>query len=143
MTNKELKKLNRRELLEMLIVQIKDNEQLRNEIEEKNALLEERSIKLRNAGNIAQAALELNKIFETAQSAADQYLANIKQSGVVAEKRNDPVAMQAKIQADMLIADAEKERILKKEKELFEKEQEYRYLRHFYKKYKWLADILD
>lgn len=37
-------------------------------------LLNERDIKIQNAGSIAEAALSLNQVFETAQAAADQYL---------------------------------------------------------------------
>lgn len=99
---------------------------------------------MRNSGSIAEAALQINKVFEAAQAAADQYVENVKQvSGRSSKNVDESVAEQANKQADKLIVDTEKERLLKKEKELFEKEQEYRYLKHFYKKYKWLADILD
>lgn len=38
-----------------------------------------REIELEEAGNIAEAALKINNIFETAQKAADQYIYNLKQ----------------------------------------------------------------
>ena len=44
------------------------------ELEEK---LKDREICIEKAGNIAQAALELNHIFEDAQAAADQYLESL------------------------------------------------------------------
>lgn len=78
MTDAELKKLKRHELLQMLLEQSKTVEALKAELEEKNKLLEERSIKLAESGSIAEAALKLNDIFEAAQAAADQYLYNIK-----------------------------------------------------------------
>lgn len=78
MTDAELKKLKRHELLQMLLEQSKTLEALRAELEEKNKLLEERRIKLEKSGSIAEAALKLNDIFEAAQAAADQYLYNIK-----------------------------------------------------------------
>lgn len=78
MTDAELKKLKRYELLQMLLEQSKTVEALKAELEEKNKLLEERSIKLAESGSIAEAALKLNDIFEAAQAAADQYLYNIK-----------------------------------------------------------------
>lgn len=39
----------------------------------------DRNIELEEAGNIAEAALKLNKVFEAAQKAADQYLDNLRQ----------------------------------------------------------------
>lgn len=78
MTDVELKKLKRHELLQMLLEQSKTVEALKTELEEKNKLLEERRIKLEESGSIAEAALKLNNIFEAAQAAADQYLYNIK-----------------------------------------------------------------
>ena len=42
------------------------------------AKLEQRQIHLDSAGSIAQAALELNHVFEAAQAAADDYLASVR-----------------------------------------------------------------
>lgn len=78
MTDAELKKLKRHELLQMLLEQSKTVEALTAELEEKNKLLEEKDIKIKEAGSIAEAALKLNDVFEAAQKAADQYLYNIK-----------------------------------------------------------------
>lgn len=77
MTNKELKKLSRRELLEMLLDQSKEVERLRRELKEAKRQLNDRRILIENAGSIAEAALKLNKVFEAAQDAANQYLENI------------------------------------------------------------------
>lgn len=78
MTEKQLKKLTRAELLELLIEQTKKNTALEKELAECKAELESREIKIENSGSIAEAALQLNGLFETAQTAADQYLENIK-----------------------------------------------------------------
>lgn len=78
MTDAELKKLKRNELLQMLIEQSKVVEALKAELEEKDRLLKEKEILINNAGSIAEAALGLNKVFEAAQAAADQYLYNVK-----------------------------------------------------------------
>lgn len=80
MTDAELKKLKRYDLLQMLLEQSKTIDALRAELEEKNRLLEARDIKIAQAGSIAEAALKLNNIFEAAQAAADQYLYNIRLS---------------------------------------------------------------
>lgn len=78
MTEKELKRLSRKQLLEMLIVQTECNEQLENQLAEVKKQLECRIIKEKKAGSIAEAALKLNGVFEAAQNAANQYLENIQ-----------------------------------------------------------------
>lgn len=78
MTNKEMKKLSRAELLEMLIEQSKRVKELETQLDEANRKLNERAIILQNAGSIAEASLQLSDIFETAQKAADLYLESIK-----------------------------------------------------------------
>ena len=78
MTDKELKKLKRIELLEMLIEQSKENEELKRQLEEANKKLESREIMLKQSGSIAEAALKLNGVFEAAEKAAKQYLENVK-----------------------------------------------------------------
>ena len=78
MTDKELKRLNRSELLEMLIAQIEANEHLQKQLEQMQAKLDERRIIMDRAGSIAEAALQLNGIFEVAQAAAQQYLDSVR-----------------------------------------------------------------
>lgn len=78
MTEKQLRKLTRAELLELLIEQTKKTVALEKELEECKAALESRDIKIENAGSIAEAALQISGIFETAENAAEQYLENIK-----------------------------------------------------------------
>ena len=78
MTNKELKKLRREDLLELLLEQSKENEELRRQLDEANAKLESRAIVIDNAGSLAEAALQLNGVFEAAQKACTQYTENIR-----------------------------------------------------------------
>lgn len=78
MTEKELKKLSRVDLLEMLLEQSRENERLREELEQVKSQLAERRIKIEKAGSIAEAALVLNGIFQAAEEAAAQYLENIR-----------------------------------------------------------------
>lgn len=78
MSAKELKHLNRRELLQMLLLQAEENERLKEELARTKALLEKRSIMLDEAGSIAEASLRLHEIFSAAQAAADTYLENIR-----------------------------------------------------------------
>lgn len=78
MTEKELKRLRRAELLEMLLEQTKEAEELKKELSESKKQLKSREIKLEKAGSIAEAALQVNGVFEAAQEAAAQYLENIQ-----------------------------------------------------------------
>ena len=79
MTEQELKRLSRGELLQMLIAQMEEKEQLKNELEKAETQLADRKIALDEAGSIAEAALQLNGIYDAAQAAAQQYLDNIQQ----------------------------------------------------------------
>lgn len=78
MTESELKKLKRVELLEMLVGEMEENERLKNLLHEQTEQLQNRRIAIDRAGSIAEAALDLNGVFEAAQKAADEYLENIK-----------------------------------------------------------------
>ena len=78
MTDKALRRLSRRELVELLLAQSKEVERLRAELAQAEQKLKSRQILLREAGSIAEASMRLNEVFESAQKAADQYLLNVK-----------------------------------------------------------------
>ena len=78
MTDKELKRLSRKDLLQILIAQMEENEKLKQQISEMQKETENRILVMENAGSIAQAALQLNGVFEAAEQAAQQYLDSIK-----------------------------------------------------------------
>ena len=67
MTDKDLKRLRRDELLEMLIAQSKRTDQLQAELDAARAQLASRAIVLEEAGSIAEAALRINGVFEATQ----------------------------------------------------------------------------
>ena len=77
MTDKQLKRLKRSELLQLLLEQTKRADELEEKLKEKDEELHQREIDLEEAGNIAAASVKLNNIFETAQNTADQYIENI------------------------------------------------------------------
>ena len=77
MTQEELKKLKRIDLLEMLIEQGRENEKLKKRLAEAESELESRRIAIENAGSMAQAALQLNNVFQAAEKAKEQYIENI------------------------------------------------------------------
>lgn len=97
MADKEIKKLNRAELLEVLIKRTQENDALRAQLDAANAALEEASRELakrsegfpdqewpqgsRSAqcpGNLAEEALRVSGILEAAQKSAAYYLKNIE-----------------------------------------------------------------
>ena len=77
MADAGLRKLKRADLLELLIEQTKQTETQTKRADELQRKLESRQIKLNQAGSIAEAALQLNGVFEAAQSAAAQYLESL------------------------------------------------------------------
>ena len=66
MTDKELKKKNRKELLELLLVQTQRADRLEAELAEANRKLADRTLAQSEAGSIAESALRLNGVFVSA-----------------------------------------------------------------------------
>ena len=66
MTDRELKRIGRAELLELLLAQSEENEALQIRIEELEQELRNREIIIANAGTIADAAFQLNGVFDAA-----------------------------------------------------------------------------
>jgi cell division septum initiation protein DivIVA len=78
MTDQELRKLSRAELLKMMIQLSLDNEQLTEENKKLKEQAESREINIEELGSIAEASLKINGVMESAQKAADQYVENVK-----------------------------------------------------------------
>lgn len=102
MTEKELKKMNRYQLLELLIAQTERGDRLETALEEANGLIAAQEIKLESLGSIAEASLELSGVFQAAQNAADIYVN-------AAKKRAEAIEEEARIQANEIIAQAKSE----------------------------------
>lgn len=79
MTAKELKRLRRGDLMEMLLELSKENEELRKQLHKAEHKLLDRQIAIEESGSLAEAALRLNRIFEDAQAACEQYEQNVRQ----------------------------------------------------------------
>lgn len=107
MTEKELQRLNRREILEILITQMEKNEHLQQQLDEALAKLSSKQIVIQNAGSIADASLQLNGVFESAQAAAEQYLENIKRINDQQEQMAQKLQADAQKQAAAIIAEAD------------------------------------
>lgn len=115
MTDKELKSLNRTELLEMLLASSRENQLLQERLEEVSRKLESREIAIRESGSIAEAALKLNGIFEAAEASVQQYIDNVKKQEAAsaslqkeAEERAKDILLSAKQEAAAIEAQAQK-----------------------------------
>ena len=78
MTERELRRLSRADLMELLLAQRRENEQLRCILDQTQAQLADRSIRIDKAGSIAEASLQLSGIFTAAQDSCQYYMDNIK-----------------------------------------------------------------
>lgn len=100
MTEKELKKLNRYQLLELLVIQTERADQLQKTIEQLEKELADRELRLSELGSIAEAAIQVSGILEASQQAADLYLE-------AAKKQADDMIVRAQKKADDMISQAE------------------------------------
>ncbi len=123
MTEKELKKLNRSELLEILVAQGEKIETLEQQLADAQKALQDRRIEISSCGSIAEAALKLNHIFEDAESAAAQYLESVR----LQKKTAGRIISDAEDRAAQILKDAELQSEARKEQT--EREIENRLLR--------------
>ncbi|MBR3753005.1 MAG: hypothetical protein IKK50_07745 [Ruminiclostridium sp.] len=107
MTDEELRKLKRGDLLELLVEQGRELDDLQLRLHTAEKALEDRRIQLDEAGSIAQAALQLNGVFEAAQTAADQYLESVRQQSRDVEALCARMEVEAREKADRIVAEAE------------------------------------
>lgn len=78
MEQKELKRMTRSELIEVIYELELQNQQLQEELDAANERLKDRTIMIDEAGSIAEAALKINHVFESVQNAVDDYVNNMK-----------------------------------------------------------------
>ena len=107
MTERELRRLSRTDLLELLLAQRKENEQLRCILDETQSQLADRTIKIDNAGSIAEASLQLSGIFTAAQDSCQYYVENIK---LLSERQTQicqQMEAETKEKCDRMVAEAE------------------------------------
>ena len=108
MTERELRRLSRTDLLELLLEQRKENEKLRCLLDQAEARLTDRTIQIDNAGSIAEASLQLSGIFDAAQESCQYYMENIRQ---LSERQNivcQQMEAETKERCDRMVAEAER-----------------------------------
>lgn len=109
MISKELKKLNRRELVDVIYQLKKNEEQLQEQIAALEAELQDRRIHLSAAGSISEAATEITGIFSVAQSTADLYLREIAAMKEDTEKKCEKMIEDAKKRVATIKASGQKQ----------------------------------
>lgn len=108
MISKELKRLSRRELVD-IIYQLKKNEQeMQEEIESLKTELQDKRIRISTAGSIADAAMSVTNVFSTAQMTADLYLREISYMKENTEKECAKKVEEAEKKVRDILADGEK-----------------------------------
>ncbi len=103
MTEKELRNLKRFQLLELLIMQTKETETLKQQLEEMKTRQQERDIRIANMGSLAEASLELHGVFGAAQKAADQYIDAAKKeaASIVEDAKKEAAEILRRAQNEM------------------------------------------
>lgn len=109
MINKELKKLNRRELVDVIYQLKKNEEQMQGKIASLEAELQDRHIHLSAAGSIAEAVTDITGIFSVAQSTADLYLKEIAAMKDDAKRKSEKMIDDAKKKVESIIADGQRQ----------------------------------
>ena len=103
LTEKDIKKLNRYQLLELLIVQTERADKLQAKLDIAEKQLENRELQISSLGSIAEASLQLKGVFQAAQDAADMYIDAAKKRAEeiedTAHKKAEEILAQAQAQA--------------------------------------------
>lgn len=110
MMKNDLKKLSRSELIDV-IYQLKRGEQeLQQQIQTLQAALADRKLKMEQVGSVAEAALAVSGIFESAQEAADAYLSEVRRRHASLEAECDSVLDEARQRAEAIVQEALRQR---------------------------------
>ena len=120
MKSRNLKKLSRGELLEILVEQSEKIEILERQLAATTAALEDRRIAITESGSIAEAALKLNAVFQSADNAVSQYMENIEklsgaqekicaQREAESQKKAAAIIAEAKRKSEVMIAEAKQQ----------------------------------
>ena len=110
MTDKEFKRLNRAQLIEIIYQFQMKVDTLTEQNQELERELADKRLRLNNAGNIADAALEINDCFRSAQNAAEQYLNEIKAIREETEAERHRILSETQEQRERILSETQEER---------------------------------
>ena len=108
MTEYDLKKLSRADLLEMLIDQGEELQAVKEQLKATEEKLQQKELAIDEAGSIAEASLKLNGVFDAAQAACEQYMDNIKLLSERQQQICEQLEQESREEAEMRIATAKK-----------------------------------
>mgnify|MGYP006893096642 CR=1 FL=1 len=108
MTDQELRRLSRADLIDIIYTLQQQKEQAEQQLAQAQAQLQDRQLRLANAGSIAEAALSLNGVFDAAQ-AADQYLQAVRTSAAETQAQKEQILADAERQAKEIVDTAERQ----------------------------------
>ena len=104
MTDKEFKRLSRAQLIDIIYqLQVKQDE-LTAENEKLKTALADKRLRVKNAGNLAEAALEIHNVMQSAQDAAAHYLEEIRVMHREAEEECRQLLEKTQKDAENIIA---------------------------------------
>lgn len=103
MAEKELRKMRRNELIDIIYALQEQIEQVAAERDTYKKQLGDRQIHIEKVGSIADAAVALNHLFEVAQSTVDQYLDSVYAANAEAEAQRQQILDEAHRQAGEIL----------------------------------------
>lgn len=109
MISKELKKMSRRELMDIIYQMKKNEQQMQEEIASLQEALQEKRIRLSTSGSISEAAASITNLFSAAQKTADLYLQEISCMKEETEKECTKMIEEANRTIARIYSDGEKQ----------------------------------
>ncbi len=110
MTDKEFRRLSRKELVDIIFELQKQLKVCQEDLDRAEAALSAREAKFMQAGSIAEAALSLHDVFARAQAAADQYVTDVQWAYERAQSEADKIIAEAQAKAQEILTQAREER---------------------------------
>lgn len=107
-SEKELSRLNRNDLLEIMLAITEENEKLKEQVKELQAQLDDRAIKISESGTLAEAVVKLNGLFEAAQATCDEYVYNVQKKCRKTENACERYIYNVQMRCDELIEETER-----------------------------------
>lgn len=105
-TEKDIKKLSRTELVDVIYQLKKSEQKLGEQVQTLQAALDEKNLRMENVGSLAEASLALTDIFANAQTAADAYLEEIRTRRAAVEEECSRLSAEAQEKADTLLRES-------------------------------------
>ena len=106
MTDKEFKRLSRAQLIDIIYQLQLQVDTVTEQNRELEKALADKRLRISNAGSLAEAALEINDCFKSAQNAAEQYLNEIKAVREECEAERERILADARAQAQRILENA-------------------------------------